>query len=380
MPVKSILFAIGLLGLPALAVAQMPPVVAAGHHVAEPAPVAQGHLSYPELHQAVPAGDLPPIPDVWLNSLFTPQPTLEARLEAVWLQPDFPKASPLARQAQLNPDAISFSINDVPANSKEQYIILPRLALEWHLNSALSIEGTAFFMDGPDQVDGPLGVPDQTFLLTAGAGGPIVNAPVGFPAVADRMIASWDFETFGADISLLRHWVFMHGPGSDMAVGLGVKYLRMDENVRVGMFDEISGLDGRMTVKSENNMLGPQAILRGRVQGPTRRLREVAEAKIGLMTNSVTSRTTLEGGGFATVNGASDHVRFAPLIEANFFVEFFLAEHVTIFGGFQMLYVDRVERASEQLNPDLSAFVLGENRFIGSAFLYGPRAGLVISY
>jgi hypothetical protein len=323
--------------------------------------------------------DLPPIPDVWLKSHWNPQPWLEARVEAVWLQPLFDDAPVLARQFQAD-SAFVFSLVDIRPRADEYYVVAPRVAVELHANELWSVEMTSFFLDGPNEDDVRFGDPDVPFRLLTAAGGPISNAPPGFPAVADVFTLDWDFESFNADATLLRHWIFLHGPISDLALGIGARYFRIDEKARLFAADQLLGSSGRMDVDVENRLAGPQFVARGRVQGPGKRLRSVAEVKIGLMTNASDNSTTLLVSGATVAGGAGSQTRFAPLFEANFLVECFVAEHVTVFGGFQMFYLDRVDRAAEQFNADLAAFATGTARDIGSLFMYGPRVGLVISY
>lgn len=323
--------------------------------------------------------DLPPIPEVWLKSLWNPQPRLEIRAEAVWLQPEFDRTRALARQFQSN-DAFIFSLVDVSARADEYYVVAPRIAAELHANEMWSIEMTSFFLDGPNQDNVSFGQADVPYLMTTAAGGPMFNTPAGFPAVADSVTVDWDFETFNADATILRHCIAMHGPVSDFAIGIGARYFRIDEKARLLAVDELNGLSGQLDVDVENRMAGPQVVMRTRLQGPGKRIRSVAEAKIGLMANAAENSTALGAGGVVVATGFASQTRFAPLVEANFLFEFFVAEHATVFGGFQIYYLDRVERVAEQFNPDLAVFASGADRDIGTMFMFGPRVGIVFSY
>lgn len=433
MPVRNVLIAMTCLSLVSSAAGQAP--------VMEPAPVGNGPtVNGPivgpppnaNFSDAAMEGIAPgvgpagpplapggaPIPQSWLMSAWDPQPRLELRAEATFLQPRFDFSMPIGNQVQ----AIHNQLEPVPVsvNASGQYVAGLRLGLEYHMGVFGSLEGVGFFQNGPHQENSPFASQDFPIFLTsplpnptvnvtpavlppagtpntpnAPAGLPTVQAPAtpavqlpgqlrnlppGFPTVVDDARLFWDFDAVGAEANYLHHYVCVEGPISDLALGVGIRFMGVYERVDVRLIDEVNGLTGRMRVASDNNLVGPQFIGRVRFQIPhLPRLRWTAETKIGLMANTVSNSTRLDAN---DVNFGADNTgqtQFSPLVEGNFMLDFFVTQHLTVFGGFQMLYMDRVARAGDQLEQDLNVF-LTRRKEIGTLFMYGPQAGLLFTY
>lgn len=326
-----------------------------------------------------PAGNLPPIPQSWLMSAWDPQPRFEARLDAAFLQPRFATSKPIAKQVQAYQD--HYLINDISLDSHSEYTAGVRAAFVWHLSEFKSIEFEGFFVDGPRQRNLMMGQSDFSLGLGAGVfpAGPMVNQPFDFPSISEEGRFDWNFETFGAEVNWLHHFIALKGPVSDAAIGVGGRYLGMLEGVQVRFLDEIALLSGGMTTDVENHMFGPQFIARARLQSPFKRIRLTTEGKVGLMANAVQTSNTLTSN--AGIFGKSDNTDtiFSGLFEGNFLVEFFITKHLTVYSGYELLYASRVVRASEQINPDLTNYVT-TGKTIGDMFLHGPRVGLAFNY
>src|SRR5690606_38188094 len=102
---------------------------------------------------------------------------------------------------------------------------------------------------------------------------------------AEEMNVNWDFRSSGADFAVLYHWVPLRGNVSDLAFGIGGRYFNTEETVGVFFLDDIVSppRTGLLRSAVDNNMAGPQFMARVRVQGPGRRIRSVADVKIGMM-------------------------------------------------------------------------------------------------
>src|SRR5690606_29707963 len=128
-----------------------------------------------------------------------------------------------------------------------------------------------------------------------------------------------------------------------------------------------------------NNLAGPQVMARARVQGPGSKIRSVAEVKIGLMASDTRVTNSVFANGQLFGQNSYSRTIFGSLFESNFYIEYFLTENLTVYGGFQLFYVDRIVRGSEQIQQDINYF-LTKHKDLGSLFMFGPRVGLVFSY
>ncbi|MBY0589309.1 hypothetical protein K2X85_19210 [bacterium] len=327
-----------------------------------------------------------PLPESWTNSLFDPQPRLELRAEAVWLQPNFDNSYPLARQTQsINQQ---FRQVDIGVRGEGEPIATPRGTIEYHWNEQGSVEASGFYMDGPQQTNYNLSNADQAYYFDSNASNPLergflVNTPPGFPLTATDATLDWSFRTWGTEINLLHHFVSMKGPISDLAIGLGGRFIKIDENVNLNLANEIDSTSAVMGVESRNSAAGPQFVARGRVNGPFKCVRFTAQGKIGLMANGTQYKNTISTAGpaaFIAPSSFSDsQVIFSPLFEGLFGCEIYIWRNFVVFGGYQLLYMDRIDRAGGHFSQDLNQFTQPSKDF-GDLFLYGPRLGAQWSF
>lgn len=340
----------------------------------------------PELGTDFPVPDLagaPEIPPAWVTGLWNPQPILEVRAEVMFLQPSFEPSTPIANAYILDADGLAYVSEPVSIGVKEAYATSGRVAMDLHLNPYHSVETVGFISDGPDLDDARVGPTDTTFFLDANAintlqQGFLTNIPVGFPTIVERMRLDWDFEAFGGEVNYHRHFICVNGPCADLAVGLGIRYFGFREKTEFTAYDLVNGLTGRMNARTSNDLLGPQVTARATLPLPWNRLRLFSEGKIGLMANKVTDETFISPAR-AISTTTYGRTQFSPLFEGNFRVEFYVFEHLTLFGGFQLIYADRVDRAGGQYTQNLDVFVL-EHKELGSLFSFGPTAGLLVQY
>jgi hypothetical protein len=334
----------------------------------------------------VSSGSSLPLPESWTNSLFDPQPKLELRMEAVWLQPNFDDSFPLARQVQNVGQ--QFRPVEVGVYGEGEPIVAPRGTLEYRWNEQGSIEASGFFMDGPDQTNYNLSSSDQAYYFDSNAANPLergflVNTPAGFPLTATDASLDWGFRAWGTEINFLHHHVCMQGRISDLAIGLGGRFIKVDEDVTLRLRNEIDSTSAVMGVESKNSAAGPQLMMRARVNGPFKCVRFLAEGKIGLMANGTQYRNTLSATGpasFVAPREFSDsEVVFAPLFEGLFGCEIYIWKNFVVFGGYQLLYMDRIDRAGGHFVQDLERFTQPEKN-LGDLFLYGPRLGGLLTF
>lgn len=317
-----------------------------------------------------------PLPQSWIRQAFEPQPCIDARIDAIFLQANFSKSVPVASEWHIvNNQPV---LTPLPIDHRDEYIAAPRGTLEWHWNEHGSLQVTGFTLDGPDDVRG-VGQNDPTKYMVTANGGFLTNVPAGFPTYADALNVQWKLETDNIDFTLLHHFICAKGPISDLAVGVGARYFRVAERVAVQAIDEVNGMTGSFGAETENTMGGVQFTGRMRVITPLPRLRFWSEGKIGLMANSFDQQQAVYVNGAVTSGGRQSNTVFAPIFEGNFMLEYLVYKNFTIYGGYQILFVDRINRASGQIRTDLSTYN-AQTKSLGSLLYTGPHVGIAFYY
>ena len=163
------------------------------------------------------------------------------------------------------------------------------------------------------------------------------NLPAGFPIVADQLTINWKLKTLGTEMNLFKHFILQQGPVSDLAIGIGGRYLQLQEKVQLTANDIANDRIGILGADTDNQLGGVQLIARARLQMPLKRWRLVTEGKLGLMANSYSAdtRVVVPRRNYLAEGSQGDTV-FSPLVEGNFLLEFFVARNVTVFGGVQL--------------------------------------------
>jgi hypothetical protein len=328
-----------------------------------------------------------PLPESWTNTLFDPQPKLELRMEAIWLQPNFDDSYPLAIQTQN----VGQQFQQVPVGvyGEGEPIVSPRGTIEYHWNEQGSIEASGFYMDGPDQTAYNLSGSDQAYYFDSNASNPLergflVNTPGGFPLTATDATLDWGFRAWGSEINFIHHKVCMQGPISDLAIGLGGRFIKVDEDVTLRLANELDSSSAIMGVESRNSAAGPQLTMRGRFN-VFKCVRFTAEGKIGLMANGTQYKNSLLATNPAatflppTQSFSDSEIVFAPLFEGLFGCEIYIWKNFVVFGGYQLLYMDRIDRAGGHFVQNLGQFLVPEKN-LGDLFLYGPRLGALLTF
>jgi hypothetical protein len=318
---------------------------------------------------------LPPIPESWLNSAFNPQPKIEGRAGVVFWKPTFDQSPALGSQIRSNGTG-GLVDQQFVLRSTSEYVAAPTLDFKWHCNEFCSIETGGWFMDGPRNRSFLVGPADFFIRLNQ-----LNGFPGTFPMIADQGVVDWDFKSYSWDINMVRHYIYPKGPISDFALGVGFRYIGIYESVEARFTDEISAVatNGMMRVNADNSLFGGQFLARARVQSPWKKVRMLAETKIALNYNpaDVSSRVEASGGAFG--QNSSVLSLFSPTFEGNFTVEYFVTPNLTVYGGFNMFFAERVMRASEQFSPNFDNF-LNKQQSYGSLYMFGPTAGLVLNY
>ena len=325
-----------------------------------------------------------PLPEAWTNSLFDPQPRLELRAEVDWLQPSFNNSVPLALQTIPNGGAYAYQQQAVGVFGAGQMVAVPKGTVEYHWNEQGSVEMSGFYMSGPSQSNYRMSNIDQTYYFNGDAPNPaergfLYDLPHGFPGVATDANLDWDFRTWGTEINMLHHFICMQGRVSDLAAGFGGRFLEVDENVSLRVSNELDRTSATMSSDTKNHLGGFQFVGRARVNGPGNRIRWTAEGKIGLMANGNQFNNTLLTNTYGPAQFSDVTTNFSPLFEGNFGCEVYVWHNLVVFGGYNLLFVDRVNRAGGHFHQDLNAFI-NTQEDLGSLFMYGPRLGALMTF
>jgi hypothetical protein len=336
-------------------------------------------------------GQVPGVPQAWANSMWNPTSKLRIRTEALWLKPNFQRSSPMASQPGVQADG-TFAINELPVSPHTPYYLTPRLSVEYFCTDYFSIEATGFAMIGPHRTYN-LGSADFSYFLSGTFAGdvssftaPFTNIPAGFPTVADIATVFYSQNIGNFELMGWWHWTPDKGACSDVALGIGGRYFFINEKINLRFEDKLgvgSGMgatSGELDVRSKNDLFGVQVGGKATMQSPLKWLRSTVEGKIALMNNDARNNTQiLDTTGAVVGNGRITHSDLAFLFEGNLNVEFFVSQYVTAYAGFNVVYIDRVERADQQLNTDLNAFVQ-PTKHNGDVLLFGPKVGFMMNW
>ena len=353
-------------------------------------------------------GDESLIPEAWLHSAFDPVPAFEARVELLFLRPNFDDSGVVARRFGVDqvgiisrPGQRDFVDPDVRLDSKSQYITSFGFQLEKRHNEFWSFEVGGVYVGGPSDEDfdptpddsvliqvGPNGadvddfvrLPGDRLLVGSAVGGPLTNLPAFFPQTATALRVDWDLEAGGFDVNAWRHCVPIKGRFADISFGAGFRYFGIYESVAAEFVNDDPGGGGSGTLRTDtdNSLYGGQLGFRSTLQ-VTKKFRLRGENFVAFMANYNDNEVAVEANGGVVAENQFDSWDFAPLIETSLFGDFYVTPNLTFYAGFELIYVDRVSRAGDQVVPDLSAF-LQNREDLGSSLIYGPRLGMQFNF
>ena len=354
-----------------------------------PGPQGQGMVGYPgpgPQDAGFPANQLPPVPQAWMNSAFNPAPLLTVRTEALFWRSNQVNSPGLARQADIVSGG-TFGVVDRGVDPGSRFFLTPRISVErsWPIGGH-SLEVSGWGAVGPNTTE-TIGRPDFPLYLGGFAVGTVVtpaivnNAPASFPLIAD--VASARIRQSAGDVELMwwKHCSPLKGAVADFAWGLGARYLWLNERLTARFEDQTTGSAtpfGELHVHSQNDLYGPQFGLKSILQFPLRKFRIASDAKLALLnddvrhTNQVLTSVAADG-----TNGRYVRSQLAFAFDGSLTAEFFLSQYVTFFAGYQVLYVDRVERATTQLSADFAAFIATKKNQ-DTLLYYGPKIGFMM--
>lgn len=311
------------------------------------------------------------------------RPRFRVDVEGMYLRSDQTHSQAIATQIQMNSQGL-LSRQNVAVSNNPQSILAPRVALAWMLEDGGSWRVSGFYLGGPDQKNSSISSFDSTYFLSATAADPLqrgylTGLPAGFPSLADRMTTNWRLQVWEVEanrmFALSDYGAWLNG----LSIGAGVGYFRTEETLSVQVNDQVNGLSGTLGSNTSNDLVGPQFLARFGLNVFTQRIVATGGFRFGTMANFASDKTSVAVSGATVGSANSSGVQFTPLVDLNCELAVTVWGPLQIFGGYQFLYMDGMNRAVEQIRVDLNAFTTAHAEQ-GAFTLQGPRFGLRAQY
>ena len=346
-------------------------------------------------------GQVPGIPQAWAMSMWNPAPYFVIKTEMMFLRTDFDQpdggdltlgpSRNLAAQVEVTPSG-QFSMLGQSLGIDTPYLVAPRITGEWfNQDRCKSCEVGFWASVGPARTY-TLGNNDFPYFVTQAVEVPvtpgtvvvpITNAPLAFPAVVDDVQWRYTNQVMNLEGMYWIHFTPEKGAIADCAWGFGPRYFFVHEKIHVDYRNFVNqdfATVGQLTTRSKNDLFGVQVGAKAILQSPWKWMRSSVEAKIGLMNNDVRNNTeVVDSNGVVAGEARWTRSQFSPIFEGNYNMEFFISQYVTFYAGFHVLYADRLDRASEQFNSDLSIFT-SEQKNQSDILMFGPKVGFMMNW
>lgn len=170
----------------------------------------------------------------------------------------------------------------------------------------------------------------------------------------------------------------------ELSLGVGVRYLHLDENFSLFANEADGTLIDRLDIRASNHMLGLQLKTGLDVQ-LSERFSLNAGGKAGLLLNTATQSTSrdVDSRGFSENAGAfSESDRdygMAGVLETSVQVRGQLCDNVSVMAGYSVFYLSGLALAPEQLTSNTGSGSPGVDSG-GESLYYGPTAGVEITW
>lgn len=309
-------------------------------------------------------------------------------LETIWLERSNGEKRPLAIAEVAAPGAGRTILDAVDLD--QEYELGGRFVAEFHLQQGWELEFSGYSVA---ESKSERQAASNAALDTPFAAGPAIGdnlfLPAGFQGAfdfqnVDLIVASLDSRMYTLEADLLRRWR-THDRSFSGALGGGVRYLDLDENLRYTVDDTVAIAPGddRFVLDNDlhNRMLGAQAVatLSCRVSSS---FFLTAEARLGLMLDWTRRDSSLvRDDGRVGIAADGDAFGFAMLVELSAGARWRVTPRVWMVAGYRVLDVEGASLATENLQGNLSS--RDEYRDVrdgGDVYWHGPFVGLEIRF
>lgn len=289
------------------------------------------------------------------------RPQWRLAVDALFLTLDDPENQPVVRN-RFNNNATLLSTDSVDLGTQAGL----RTQLLVPLNCAVGFEAIYFGLNDWSSATAVNGV--NSLSVPGSLGSQATNF-----FAADRMELRYGAEINNVEFNLRRQ---LANPNW-FALG-GFRYLNYTEDFGLRTFKAI-GFVSDYTIGTENNLFGGQ--LGGGWQRQYRRFGLEITGKAGIFGNNATQGTFVGdfSNTFAVRAGDASNTDVAFVGDLSFVGSYQLTRSLYLRGGYNLLWIDNVARAADQLDFTNSVTV-NEPNTDGNAFLHGANAGLEVRW
>lgn len=191
-------------------------------------------------------------------------------------------------------------------------------------------------------------------LLTSGA--PADAATANFLVYDSSFTSQIESRMWGAEASLLTK-PYIPGDGFQWQWLGGFRYLSYDEDFQhTGVFNNggtAADVVTRIEADTSNNMYGPEFGARAQIDNKWFTLS--ATPRIAFALNNYSSQTVFDG----QSTGTEDDVDFTPIVQVSFKGEIHVSPNLSLFGGYDFMWIYRMTRPYDNIVYDSTPGVGG---------------------
>jgi len=309
---------------------------------------------------------------------------------AQWLSRDYPDSFLLARTVDRTATQIPggvITLNDVSDFDPQAGL---RVWLEYRLSDDIAIELSYFGLQEWNQ-SATIFVQDPPFANSPFLGNTIPFANKSFDTT---MTVRYSSEIHNAELNLKRNCVFGNWNASALT---GFRYFHLRERIDITGVETFTTTIEQTRTVTNNDLYGAQ--IGGELSRSwlDDRVGLAMNGKVGIFANNAEqntvngSRSFSGGSGTTSLDAGRSRTDFASLYEANVAANYRLTSHVSIRGGYQVLFIQNLALAPDQLaltgtsirDFPGTAYPPGTGARIrtdGDLFLHGPFVGLDFSW
>jgi hypothetical protein len=200
----------------------------------------------------------------------------------------------------------------------------------------------------------------------------------------DKLIGGFD-QSLGYTYSSQLHNAEFNGrytllnQGPWLLQGLaGFRYLQWNENFNLTGVDQFYGVTENINSRTHNYLVGAQ--IGGDMRADWRRFSFAMTGKAALFANFIQAQqsnlgssglSNVPGGGILPIDSSNHMTGVAEVLDFSAIATYRIGQHVALRGGYQLLYVNGLALAPNQLSGSSHS---------GGVFLQGPTAGLEINW
>ena len=311
-------------------------------------------------------------------------------VDALWLVRDYPGSFLLARTVDRTATTIpggTIALNDVRDSAARPGL---RAWAGFGVRDHTDVELSYFGLQNWGRT-AAIRVQDPPFANSAFLG---TSVPFANKSFDTTLAVRLDSEIHSAELNLRRGFALS---GWNATALVGVRYFRLSESIALTGVETFTATTERTRTAAANNLFGAQIGTELARYWLDDRIGLSVSGKVGIFSNNASQFTTNStrpfggGPGTSVLQAGRGDTDVAGLYETGITATVRLTSRVTVRGGYQLLYVQGLALAPDQLALTGGAirsfpqtpFPPGTGarlRTDGDLLLHGPRVGLAVSY